>query len=79
MLYACSELRALVPPLGKHDLDIQSAPHVLLSLLLGLHQIIISYETAELAAPVTETVVAIIKYSLECSRKNKTLNSFKFP
>ena len=45
MLYGCSQLRALVPPLGKHDLDIQSAPHALLSLLFGLHQLIISLYT----------------------------------
>lgn len=50
MLYACSQLRALVPPLGTHDLDIQSEPHVLLSLLFGLHQLVISYLTTVSAA-----------------------------
>lgn len=29
MLYARSQLRTLLPPLGKHDLDIQPAPRVL--------------------------------------------------
>lgn len=28
MLYVCSQLSALVPPVGKHDLDIKSAPPV---------------------------------------------------